>query len=579
MAIYEKSKAKAIIADKQRLQDIVSKTIGEMAAIVGSTLGPGGRGVLIERDGLSPLVTKDGVTVAKSLGVDKAEHNVVVEAAKEICINTAKEAGDGTTTAIVLANAITTHGHAFLKSNPKYNPQRAVTELKEAYEEVVLSYLKNIAISAKDEGQLMQVATISANGDKKLAAAVVKAVISAGDDGTVLIEEGQGDVLRVEEADGYIITAGLRDLGHIGPIFINDKANQQVKTDKAIVFLYDGSMNDLKVPGLIQQLIEGTDLYGEPLIIMAHDFSDVVMDRFAKTAKGGMTIAPIKTPMTGLPNGRSMFLQDMAAYTGGKVYDPGNIDELASDEVEETEVFGSVTSAKVNMYESLIVSNPDPVVLDARIVELKSILEAAPSEMDRMHLRAAIGKLTGGVSTIWVGGASELEIREKKHRVEDAVEAVRSAIAEGIIPGGCSVHLKIAGLLAETAKTKPAVEILINALQEPVKLLLTNCGEDPDAIIPKLKESLVTSFNDLDLVRAPNVVFDANKHEFVNPLEAGIIEPAKVCRVAMGNALSVASLLMTLGGIVVVPRDAGLESQLALADKAFKDMMNSGMGA
>lgn len=574
MSLYEKSKAKAIIADKARLQDIVSKTINEMATIVGSTLGPGGRGVLIERDGLSPLVTKDGVTVAKSLGLDRAEANVVVEAAKEICINTAKEAGDGTTTAIVLANAITMHGHAFMKANPKYNPQRAVSELKDAYQSVIVPYLKKTAISAKDEDQLMQVATISANGDSAVAKAVVEAVIAAGDDGTVLIEEGQGDILKVEALNGYIVTTGLKDLGSIGPVFINDKANQQVKTDRALVFLYDGSMNDLKVPTLIQSCLEGTDFYGEPLIIFAHDFSDVVMDRFAKTAKGGVTIAPIKTPMTGLPNGRSMFLQDMATYTGGKVFDPGNIDELASEEVEETEVFGSADSAKVNMYESLIVSNPNPDALNVRIVELKSILEAAPSEMDRMHLRAAIGKLTGGVSTIWVGGASELEIREKKHRVEDAVEAVRSAIAEGVIPGGCMMQLQLAKLLAPLVKDRPAVQILVEALHEPIRLLLSNCGEDPELILPRLKEAL-SDGNPEDMVLT---VFDANKHEFVNAIEAGIIEPAKVCRVSIGNALSVASLLMTLGGIVVVPRDSNLENQLALADKAFKDMMNSGMG-
>lgn len=569
--LYEKSKAKAIIADKVKLKEIVTTTLHDMATIVGSTLGPGGRGVLIERDGLSPLVTKDGVTVAKSLGLDRAEANIVVEAAKEICINTAKEAGDGTTTAIVLADAISKHGHEFMLKNPKYNPQRIVTELKGLYDEVIVQYLKSIAIPVKEESQLVQVATISANGDAHIAHKVVEAVVAAGDDGKVLIEEGQGNVIRVETIEGYVVTSGLKDIGQLGPIFINDKANQQVKMDQGIVVLYDGSMNDLKVPGMIQDMLEGTELQGRPILIIAHDFSDVVLDRFAKTSKGGITVAPVKTPLSGLPNGRSMFLQDMAAYTGAKVLDAGNIDTVFD---EEEDCFGQFQSAKVNMYESFIIADPDSDRINARVTELKSIGDVAFSDMDRMHIRAAIAKLTGGVSTIWVGGASELEVREKKHRVEDAVEAVRSAIAEGIIPGGCNLHLKFAQLLEKHVTDKPAATILIDALQEPIKLLLNNSGEDPEPILIRLQGSMKAAHEDDMLL----TVFDANKHEFVNALKAGIIEPAKVCRVSIGNALSVASLLMTLGGIVVVPRDGALENQLALADKAFKDMMNSGLG-
>lgn len=567
--IYEKSKAKAIIADKDKLKEIVSDTLHNMATIVGATLGPGGRPVLIERDGLPPLVTKDGVTVAKSLGLDKAEANAIVEAAKEICLNTAKEAGDGTTTAIVLADAIGKYGHEFIKQNPKYNPQRLVTELRDLFDDELVPYLKKIAIKTSSEEQLRHVATISANGDTRIAEKVVEAVMKAGDDGTVLIEEGQGDIMKVENIEGYIVTSGLKELGQLGPIFINDKANQQITMDNGIVFLYDGQMNDLKVPAMIQEAVEGTDLYGAPIVIFAHSFSDVVMDRFAKTAKGGITIAPVKTPMSGLPNSRSMFLHDMAAYTGATVYDPGNLDNLSEDAE-----FGTFTSAKVNMYETLITGTTDSDRIDSRVGELKSIAATAFSEMDRMHLRAAIGKLTGGISTIYVGGSSELEVREKKHRVEDAVEAVRSAIAEGIIPGGCNMHLKFAQLLESKLKEKPAAIILINALQEPIKLLLNNCGEDPEPILARLKESMKNTHRDDMLL----TVFDANRHEFVNALSAGIIEPAKVCRVSLANALSVASLLITLGGIIVVPRDAGLENQLAMSKQAFKDMMAAGIG-
>lgn len=565
--LYSKSKAKDILVDKDAIKTVVADTIDKMAAIVGATLGPGGRGVLIERDGLAPIVTKDGVTVAKSLGVANADANIVIDAAKEICLNTGKEAGDGTTTAIVFANALTKFGHDFLTNNPKYNPQRLVNELKLCYDTVILPYLKDKAIRVESEAQLKQVATISANGDTVIADAVVKAVMSAGDDGTVLIEEAQGNVMRVETMDGYVITSGLKELGQIGPIFINDRGGQQSKMDKGIVFLYDGSMNDLTVPAKIQEEVEGTELYGIPIIVMAHDFSDLVLETFAKNVKGGIMVVPLKTPMSGLPNSRSIFLQDMSAYTGAVVYDPGNIMHL------DESGFGRFEHAKVNMYETVLTSTADSARVEVRVGELKAIAASAFSELDRMHLRAHIGKLTGGISTIWVGGASELEIREKKARVEDAVEAVRSAIAEGVVPGGCSVHLALAHMIMTNvaqSKSPSPWTIMANALQVPFTQLLHNCGEDVNEVRPLMDAYTKTS-------ELPKGVFDADAHKMVDPFVAGIIEPAKVVRVSIGNALSVASLLITLGGIVCSPRDVNLENQLEMSKNAFKEMMSGGI--
>lgn len=552
--LYEKSKAKDIIADKDKLNSIISKTISKMSDIVGSTLGPGGNPVLIERDGLAPLATKDGVTVAKSLGLGNAEDNIVVEACKEICINTAKDAGDGTTTAIVLANAIVKYGQDFVNQNAKYNPQRIVNDLEDLYENVIIPYIKEQSQPVDSEDKLRSVANISANGDKRIADIVVEAVLAAGDDGKVLIEEAQGDQMRVETIDGYIITSGLRELGQLGPIFINDKANQQVKMDNGFVFMYNGSINDLKVTAYIQGAIEGTEMYGSPLIIMAHDIADSVMDKLAMNIKGGITLLPMKTPRSGLPNSRSIFLEDMAAYTGGRVIDPSNIDDLDED------AFGQFVFAKCNMYETFITSNSNPNDIEERLIELKAIENSCFSDMDKMHVRANIAKLTGGISTVYVGGVSDLKVRERKARVEDAVEAVRSAIAEGYIAGGCKIQIDLANLIADHPDKKPSWDIMVDALKDPLKLLLHNCGESFEDIFPLIKDDMV---------------FDANMHEFVDPFEAGIIEPAKVARVAIGNALSVASLLITLGGIVVTPRDSGLENQLAMSKQAFQDMMSS----
>lgn len=554
-AIYEKTKAKDIIADKERINEIVTSTLSKMAQVIGRTLGPGGNPVLIERDGMAPLITKDGVTVAKSLGIDKAEANIIVEAAKEICLNTAKDAGDGTTTAIVLADAIVSAGQDFIKGHPKCNPQRVVSELKELYELVITPYLKDAATLINDPKELLNVATISANGDKKIAESVVEAVLAAGEDGTVLLEEAQGDQMKVETIDGYIITAGLKEIGQLGPIFINDNSNQQCKMDQGYVFLYDGTITDLKPLGFVQGAIEGTELYGSPLIIVAHDFSDVVMDKIAHNVKGGMTICPVKTPRSGMPNSRSMLLRDLAAYTGARVFDPGDIDDVSEED------FGTFDNARSNMYETFILSQPDTEHIESRVEELKGLAKTCHSDFDRMFIKAAIGKLTGGISTIWVGGASDLEVRERKARVEDAVEAVRSAIAEGIVPGGCFMHRKLINLITHHKDHKDSWRILETALLAPFALLLSNCGED----IKEVQH---------DLRRNKTMIFDADTHELVDPYKAGIIEPVKVVRVSIANALSVAALLTTLGGIVCVPRDSGLENQLALSKQAFSDMMS-----
>ena len=569
--IYEKSKAKSITADRQKIRRIVSDTISEMADIVGATLGPGGRPVILERDGLSPLVTKDGVTVAKMLGMANAEANIIIESAKEICLRTAKQAGDGTTTAIVLASALTKHGLEFLETNPKYNPQRMVNELNELYSDIIVPFLKEHAKSVKERHELINVATISANGDAVIAAAAVDAVIAAGEDGQVLIEEADDSGIRVETIDGCIVTSGLKDIGSIGLAFINDRSSQQAKMDNGLVFLYDGTMNDLKVPAAIQQAVEGTEYYGKPIVIFAHGFSDIVLDKFAKNAKGGYMIVPVKTPLGGVANSRSMFLYDMAAYTDASVVDPGTLDSYINDENLE-ESFGSFITTKVNMFDTFVTSEVNHELIEARIAELKSIMLVAPSDRERMFAKAAISKLTGGVSTIWVGGGSELEAREKKARVEDAVEAVRSAIAEGVIPGGCGVHLVLSDIIAKHAKHVKSWDIMVKALRAPFEMLLSNCGEDFVDIWNALEPHVVNRQS------PPKFIFDADTHRIADPEEAGIIEPAKVCRVSLGNALSVASLLITLGGIVVTPRDFTLENQLALSKDAFKQMMNPETG-
>jgi chaperonin GroEL len=568
MGIYEKSKAKQIIHERKQLDEIVLKALNIMAQITGATLGPAGRTVMIERDGLSGLLTKDGVTVAKSLGVTDASTHVIIEAAKEICLQTAKEAGDGTTTAIVLADALVRYGVEFFQKNEKANPQRVARELKQLYNNYIVPFIAKHARSANTESMLLQVAMISTNGDRDAAEAVIKAVMTAGDDGKVLIEESQEDSISVETIDGYIVTSGLKDVGGIGQAFINDRANQEARAEMGIVFLYDGQINDLRPLSIMQDaILRDADLNGKPIVVVAHGFSETALQKMAKQTKSGYTVIPIKTPIFGVAGSASMFLQDVAVYTGGAVYDAASLDTLESPDHEPR--FGRFERVRVSLYESFLNNTPDFEQINTRIEEIKANMKSAP-EFHKMFYRNSIARLVGGVSTIKVGGKSDLEIRERKDRVEDAVEAVRSAIAEGVVPGGCLVHLALIEYISNLPEQKDSWSIMTKALSAPFKRLLENCGEDYDEVW-KLLAPFVKNSNDL----LPAMVFDGNTGTLGDPFQLGIIEPAKVVRVSIGNALSVASLLTTMGGMVVVPRDINLEHQVALSNKAFKDVMNA----
>lgn len=562
--LYVKSKSKDMIDNVDSIEEIVSSTLYRIANIVGKTMGPGGQPVLIERDGLSPLITKDGITVLKSLGMPSAAHNIVLDTCKEISLNTARDAGDGTTTAIVLADALVRYGKSFMRTNLKYNPQRFIRELQDCYSKVVIPYLKEVAVEVKEEDDLLKVALISANGDRDAASAVVKAYLAAGEDGNVLVQEDQGGDMRVETVDGYIVTTGLRDIGAIGVSFMNDRAGQQVRMDSGLVVLFDGTLSDLVLPGAIQAACESDGAYfGKPIIIMAHGFSDLVIEKCLKTSKSGVMVLPVNTPKSTLPNSRTMFLHDMAAMTGATVMDP------ASAAGFDGHNFGNFDHARVNSYEAFIQCTSSAEAVDARVAELKSILNAARSEHDKAHLRASIGKLTGGISTVCVGGITDAEIRERRDRVQDAIEAVRSAVAEGIVSGGCTTHLALVKRIRD-AGGPSSWSVMADALEYPFTVLMTNCGEKD--LVQETKAAITASF---DLSYRPKCVFDASTHSICEPFAAGIIEPAKVHRIAIGNALSVASLLVTLGGIVVAPRDYNMETQLELSKASFKEMLDS----
>lgn len=566
MSGYTKSKSKLTVHSQEDLDHIVDETLAHASAVVGRTLGPSGRPVLLERSDLPGLATKDGVTVLKHLGLHSPTHNLVLDMVKEVSLNTARDAGDGTTTAIVLADAIVRSGKAFIRANSKTNPQRIMRELQSCYSCVVVPFLKEVSRKVETDDDLRKVALISANGDEEVAQAVVEAVMAAGEDGTVLVHEDQGGGMRVETVDGYIVTTGLKDIGAIGSAFVNDRANQQTKMDAGLVVLFDGTLNDLVLPAAIQTAVEGDpSLFGKPIVVFAHEFADPVIEKFLKSCRAGVTVLPIKTPKSTLSGSRTMFLYDMAAYSGATVMDPATGPSFDSSN------FGYFNTCRSSYYETFVRCDIDSNKVEERVEELKAVLSASTTPHDQAHLRAHIGKLTGGIATVFVGGMTDAEIRERRDRVQDAIEAVRSAVESGLVPGGCATHLSLINRIMGDINYKPSWSILTQALSQPIGRLLSNCGEED--LAQEISEAICRSIGEDGLA---SKTFDADVHEMVDAFERGIIEPAKVHTVAIGNALSVAGVLMTIGGVVVAPRDYGLETQLELSKNAFQQMLHQG---
>jgi chaperonin GroEL len=569
MSLYEKTKAKEIIVDKKEIESTIKDTIYNMAELVGSTLGPAGRTVLIERDNLSPLVTKDGVTVAKNIGYLDSKKNVFVESAKEICLNTGKEAGDGTTSAIVLASSFIKRGYEYLQELGKEeNPQAVSRSLLKVYEKEIKRVIKEYSKDITTPEEIKNIAMVSSNGDEVVSDVVLEATNSAGNDGHIVIAEDLGGETRCENIEGYIVTSSLKNLGALGTKFINDRGTQECKMDNGLILMYNGEINDHTVLSNLQELIsKNNNLAKVPFVIMAHNFSDSVMEQLVKFFMSGFSILPIKTPHFATPTSRTIFLEDMAAYTGGKVVDPG-FEELTIQD------FGSFEKIRANVYECIVYpedagSEESNERIQKRIKELNAICDAATSEFDKSIIKGCISRISGGVSTIYVGGITELEIREKKARAEDAVEAVRSAISEGIVPGGATIYLAIKKEL-ECIKTESNWDIIINSLDELIDRILSNAGiQNKEAIIKKL-------YNNIDIDKKEiNMIYNANTRSVEKFSESKIIDPSKVIRVALGNALSVATMFLTLGGIVVVPRDLNAEMQTDLQKTAFQEMMGS----
>jgi chaperonin GroEL len=587
--VKAKSASKIILGRGPALKSKILDTMATISNIVGGTLGPGGHPVLIERQeyDLPPIITKDGVTVFRNLGFQDAIAQCILEGTRDASVRTATEAGDGTTTATVLAEALIRLTYKFSESNSRISPQSVVRKIDKAFREVLDPALKSFAIPAdleSDEGRslLRSVAKISGNGDSDLADAVMKCFDICGDDGNVTIVEGSGvSSYEVEKIEGYPIAMGYEEsCQRFYSAFINRQDLQQVHIEKPAFLLYFGRVNDIEtlVP-VLQRLQEAYDtqyLKTPNLVVVATGFSESVLAGLMNNwvSPGSINVFPLLVPNNSpVHNAQRNFLDDLGGIVGAEVYDPitNPLDEATFNGIgnisEGDDSFwhpGGVRAIEVSRYRTTVVGIYDDGILIDRADVVRAQRDQAESELERTLIDERLAKLTGGIAKLKVIGSSNGEVKERRDRAEDAVCAVRGAIKSGVLVGGGWALLKASTLIEESGEDSILSEILVPALIEPTRRLMRNCGFAEDTIE--------------NTVKLLSKSATMNDEAFIVELSTGNVAPGKALEVydsfpavreALKNAISIATLFGTLGGVVAQPRDHEVDKTEAKESAEF----------
>lgn len=519
----------------------------QIASIVKRTLGPGGLPVIIERVGQSlegtpigPKITKDGVSVAEECSSPNEEEDVVIQAVKGICKKTVNVAGDGTTTAVVLGEAIVNVTEQILKTQKDLNPQLVKESIEQASKEV-LKKLRKLATPVKNIKTIKQVATISANGDQEIGEIIGEAFEHVGAEGVVTVDEGHTNKVTLDKVDGYQFNKGAE--GRNG--FFNNKEMTQFEAENVAVIIYDGKLISytqlipaLHILGGVEEDANGRQTASKkipPILVIANEFSpEVLQFMLVQKNDGGMIICPVMAPH--VTHVRSGYLEDIAVYAGGTKLGNGNrnLDSIQEDDIG---LIGRVVADKykTTFYDGQGLEDD----LMNRVDQLKAAKTRAESPYDAQVLNDRIAALTSGIAKIGVGGPTEFEIKEKYDRIEDALNAARAAIEEGVVPGGGSTLLRIAAELDENKGI--GYKILSIALTAPFFQILENIG------ITDVQARVAAN----EVVQNKKLVYDARNKKYEKAMKSGIIDPVKVTRTALENAVSIATLLTTAGGAIV----------------------------
>jgi chaperonin GroEL len=500
-----------------------------MAQAVKVTLGPKGRNVVIDKKYGSPTITKDGVTVAKEVELKDQYENMGAQMLKEVASKTSDVAGDGTTTATVLAQAIFKEGLRNVTAGA--NPMALQRGIDKAVESVVAE-LRNLSKSTKDKKEIAQVATIASNNDKTIGTLISEAMEKVGKDGVITVEESKSAETTLDVVEGMQF-----DRGYLSPYFVTDAERMEVVLENAVVLIHEKKLSAMKD---MLPLLEQVARAGQPLLIIAEDVEgEALATLVVNKLRGTLVCAAVKAP--GFGDRRKAMLEDVATVTGGKALTEDLGIKLENVKLEDLGRAKKVIVDKDNT--TLIEGAGKASVIEGRIKQLRTQIEETTSDYDKEKLQERLAKLAGGVAVVKVGAATETEMKEKKARVEDALNATRAAVEEGIVPGGGVALLRAAkaidGLKDLEGDEKVGAMIVKRALEAPIRQIVENAGLEGSVIVEKVK-----------LFTAPNQGYDAEAMDYVDMLKAGVIDPTKVARVALQNAASIASLLLTTAAVI-----------------------------
>ncbi|AWJ87850.1 chaperonin GroEL (plasmid) [Azospirillum sp. TSH58] len=511
-------------------RDRILRGVDTLANAVKVTLGPKGRNVVIEKSFGAPRITKDGVSVAKEIELADRFENLGAQLVREVASKTADLAGDGTTTATVLAQAIVREGAKAVAAG--LNP----LDLKRGIDRAVAAVIADIRARAKTistNDEVAQVGTISANGESAIGAIIAEAVAKVGNDGVITVEEAKSLETELNVVEGLQF-----DRGYLSPYFVTNAEKLVADLDNPFILIHDKKLSSLQP---LLPVLEAVVQSSRPLLIIAEDVEgEALATLVVNKLRGGLKIAAVKAP--GFGDRRKAILEDIAILTNGQV-----ISEDIGVKLE------NVSLADLGTAKRVVIAKDETTVIDgaggreaidARIAQIRAQIDETTSDYDREKLQERLAKLSGGVAVIRVGGSTEVEVKERKDRVDDAVHATRAAIAEGIVPGG-GVTLLYAGRAIDAVvpvndDERVGIDIVRRALQAPVRQIAENAGADGSVIVGKLLEGNDTAFG-----------YDAQTGTFTDLLKAGIIDPAKVVRIALQDAASVAGLLITTEALIV----------------------------
>jgi chaperonin GroEL len=513
--------AKILKYDEDARKSILNG-VNTLADAVKITLGPKGRNVIIDRSYGAPNVTKDGVTVAKEIELSDKFENMGAQMVKEVASKTSDVAGDGTTTATILAQAIFREGAKSVAAGS--NPMDLKRGIDKAVE-VVVKELKKMSKPTKDAKEIAQVGTISANNDEAIGAIIAEAMEKVGKEGVITVEEAKGLETELEIVEGMQF-----DRGYLSPYFVTNAEKMEVELEDCLILIYEKKISSMKD---LLPILEQIAKMGRPLLIIAEDIEgEALATLVVNKIRGTLHVAAVKAP--GFGDRRKAMLEDIAILTGGKMISEEMGLKLENTKIEDLGRAKRLTIDKDNT--TIIDGAGSRASLEGRVKQIRAQVEETTSDYDREKLQERLAKLVGGVAVIKVGAATETEMKEKKARVEDALNATRAAVEEGIVPGGGVAYLRTLPALDKMkleGDEQVGVRIVKKALEEPLKMIANNAGMEGSIVVEKVKE------------KKGAYGFNARTDKYEDMIAAGVIDPTKVTRFALQNASSVASLMLT----------------------------------